>query len=56
MGTLTLACKGKEISKGGAGTNSDQINIGVILDFQNKTVTGLSDSFLRFTRTYLKIA
>jgi len=46
-GTLTLACKGTEVSKEDAGTSSDQINIGVILDFQKKTVTGLSDSLLR---------
>jgi hypothetical protein len=46
-GTLTLACKGTEVSKGDAGANSDQINIGVIFDFQKKTVAGLSDSLLR---------
>jgi hypothetical protein len=41
-GTLTLACKGTETSRGGAGTASDQINIGVIVDFQKKAVLGLS--------------
>jgi hypothetical protein len=42
--TLTLACKGKEYhSITGKG---DQINIGVILDFQKKIVTGLSDAGL----------
>jgi hypothetical protein len=46
-GMLTLACKGTENFKGDAGTSSDQINVGVILDFQKKTVTGLSDSLLR---------
>jgi hypothetical protein len=40
--TLTLACKGTETSKGGAGTASEQINIGVIVDFQKKAVLGLS--------------
>jgi hypothetical protein len=41
-GTLTLACKRTETDRGGAGTSSDEINIGVIVDFQKKTVLGLS--------------
>jgi hypothetical protein len=41
-GTLTLACQGTETDKGGAGTTSAQINIGVIVDFQKKAVLGLS--------------
>lgn len=45
-GTLTLACKGTETHEGSAGTSSDQINIGVTVDFQKKIVTGLSDSVL----------
>jgi hypothetical protein len=45
-GTLTLACKGTETHKGSAGISSDQINIGVMVDFQKKIVTGLSDSVL----------
>ena len=40
--TLTLACKGTETHKGGAGSSSEQINIGVIVDFQKKAVLGLS--------------
>jgi hypothetical protein len=40
--TLTLACKGTETDKGGAGSSSDQIKIGVIVDFQKKAVLGLS--------------
>jgi hypothetical protein len=42
-GTLTLVCKGTETHKG-AGISSDQINIGVMVDFQKKIVTGLTDS------------
>jgi hypothetical protein len=38
---LTLACKGTETSKGGARTSSEVINIGIIVDFQKKTVVGL---------------
>jgi hypothetical protein len=45
-GTLTLACKGTETHKGSAGISSDQINIGVMVDFQKKIVTGLGDSVL----------
>ena len=44
--TLTLACKGTETSKGGARTSSEVINIGIIVDFQKKTVVGLSDNAL----------
>jgi hypothetical protein len=40
--TLTLACKGTETDKGGAGSSSEQINIGIIVDFQKKVVLGLS--------------
>ena len=43
-GRLTLACKGTETEKGGARTTSEQINIGVIVDFQKKAVLGLSSS------------
>ena len=39
--TLTLACKGTETSRGGARTVSEVINIGIIVDFQKKTVIGL---------------
>ena len=41
-GTLTLPCKGTETDKGDAGSSSEQINIGVIVDFQKKAVLGLS--------------
>jgi hypothetical protein len=40
--TLTMACKGTETDKGGAGSSSEQINIGIIVDFQKKAVLGLS--------------
>ena len=43
-GTLTLACQGKETDRGGVGTSSDEINIGVIVDFQKKTVLLSGDS------------
>jgi hypothetical protein len=39
--TLTLACKGTETSKVGARTSSEVINIGIVVDFQKKTVVGL---------------
>jgi uncharacterized protein YabE (DUF348 family) len=39
--TLTLACKGKEISSVGARKSSEVINIGIIVDLQKKTVVGL---------------
>ena len=38
--TLTLACQGTQIMRG-KGTASEQINIGVIVDFQKKAVLGL---------------
>jgi hypothetical protein len=41
--TLTLACKGTQISQGDAGTTSEQIDIGIIVDFQKEKVIGLSD-------------
>src|SRR5262249_40338227 len=42
--TLTLACKGTETSKiGSARKSSEVINIGIIVDLQKKTVTGLTD-------------
>jgi hypothetical protein len=44
--TLTLACKGTETDRVGAGTSSDEISIGVIVDFQKKAVLGLSGNFL----------
>jgi hypothetical protein len=40
--TLTLVCQGTETDKGGAGSSSEQINIGIIVDFQKKAVLGLS--------------
>jgi hypothetical protein len=40
--TLTLACKGTETDKGGAGSSSEQISMGIIVDFQKKVVLGLS--------------
>jgi hypothetical protein len=46
---LTLGCQGTETSKGGAGTAVNQINIGIIVDFQKQTVVGLSDSRLTIT-------
>jgi hypothetical protein len=42
--TLTLACKGTETRgtfRSGAPKSSEVINIGVIVDFQKKTVVGL---------------
>ena len=39
---LTLACQGTETDKGGASSYSQQINIGIIVDFQKKAVLGLS--------------
>jgi hypothetical protein len=48
-GTLTLACKGTETRRHEDGSAVDQINIGIVLDFQKKTVVGLSDSLLRIT-------
>jgi hypothetical protein len=44
--TLTLACKGTETSGSGARKSSEVINIGIIVDFQKKTIMGLSDSLL----------
>jgi hypothetical protein len=42
--TLTLACKGTETSElGSARKSSEVINIGIVVDLQKKTVTGLSD-------------
>jgi hypothetical protein len=44
--TLTLACQGTETSKWGSGPkSSERVNIGIIVDLQKKTVTGLSDSY-----------
>jgi len=39
--TLTLACKGKETSGVAARKSSEVINIGIVVDFQKKTVVGL---------------
>ena len=39
--TLTLACKGTETSGSGARKSSEVINIGIIVDLQKGTVTGL---------------
>lgn len=41
---LTLACKGTETRTGILGTRSEQIDIGITVDFQEKKVIGLSDS------------
>jgi hypothetical protein len=60
--TLTLACQGKETSRGNAGTSSEVINIGIIVDFQKKTVVGpeptvpltidgLTETTVSFTRS-----
>jgi hypothetical protein len=44
-GTLTLACTGTKTSQGGAaGTSSEQINRSIMVDFEKKSVMGLSDS------------
>jgi hypothetical protein len=41
-GTLTLACEGTETSQWGSGPkSSEKVNIGIIVDLQKKTVTGL---------------
>jgi hypothetical protein len=42
--TLTLACKGTKTHQGGAGTSSEAINIGLIVDFQKKTIVGFRES------------
>lgn len=43
--TLTLACQGTETSQWGSGPkSSEKVNIGIIVDLQKKTVTGLSDN------------
>jgi hypothetical protein len=34
--TLTLACKGVETARGGAGTSTEEIDIGVIVDFSEE--------------------
>lgn len=39
--TVTLACKGKQSSGDGARMSSEVINIGIIVDLQNKTIVGL---------------
>jgi hypothetical protein len=44
-GTLTLACNGSEIREDGSKA-SDQVNIGVILDFQEKSVFGFLNTNL----------
>jgi hypothetical protein len=45
--TLTLACKGTETREAGSARKSSEvINIGIVVDFQKKTVIGLSDSLL----------
>jgi hypothetical protein len=57
--TLTLACKGTQISRGRAGTTSEQIDIGIIFDFQKKKVIGLSDdpdSITGFDETRISFA
>jgi hypothetical protein len=44
--TLTLACQGTETSQWGSGPkSSERVNIGIVVDLQKKTVTGLSDSY-----------
>ena len=42
--TLTLACKGTKTHQSGAGTSSEAINIGLIVDFQKKTIVGFRES------------
>ena len=42
-GTLTLACTGTKTYQGGEGNTSEQINISIIVDFQKRSVMGLSD-------------
>jgi hypothetical protein len=42
--TLTLACKGRETSSGKGPKTSEVIDIGIIVDFQKKIVTGFFDS------------
>src|SRR5262249_5353609 len=40
--TLTLACEGTETTQWGSGPKSfEKVNIGIIVDLQKKTVTGL---------------
>jgi hypothetical protein len=39
--TLTLACQGTQTSGEGARKSSEVINIGIVVDFQKKTVVGL---------------
>jgi hypothetical protein len=46
-GTMALACKGR--SESGTGAGSNQISKGVILDFQTKIVSGLSDGAAKIT-------
>jgi len=46
-GTMALACKGR--SESGTGAGSNQISKGVILDFQTKIVSGLSDGATKIT-------
>jgi hypothetical protein len=41
--TLTLACTGKKTYQGGEENTSEQINLSIIVDFQKKSVMGLSD-------------
>jgi hypothetical protein len=43
-GTLTLTCTGTETDQGREASSSEQINKRIIMDFQKKSVTGLSDS------------
>ena len=40
---LTLACKGTETSSGHKGSVSEQIELGIIVDFQKSMVFGLTD-------------
>jgi hypothetical protein len=46
-GTLTLACNGR--SESGTGAGSNNISKGVILDFQTKIVSGLSNGVANIT-------
>jgi hypothetical protein len=42
--TLTLACKGIETTKSDEHSTSEKITMGLVVDFQNKTVIGFAKS------------
>ena len=45
-GTLTLACTGTETNQGGEASSSEQISRSIIVNFDKKSVMGLSESRL----------